>query len=196
MGDSQTRTRDPGRKSRIMNAAAELIGRNGYHAVSMTEIGSEAGITGSAIYRHFDSKSAILVALFDGIIDDLIADQIAVLDTPGEISTMLERLVEIQVRFVVSKRELAQVYFNEIQNLPDEDRVGLRRKQRLYLEEWVHLLRESRPALDDAHARALVHATIGVIQSPIFHNVGLVQEHLHELLTEAAQSVLRCRDLD
>jgi AcrR family transcriptional regulator len=51
------RTRDPERKARIMGAAADLVARKGYHAVSMAEIGSAAGITGSGVYRHFDSKS-------------------------------------------------------------------------------------------------------------------------------------------
>ena len=135
MSVTNTRTRDPERKSRIMRSAAELIGRNGFHAVSMSDIGSEAGITGSGIYRHFDSKASILVALFNDIIDELIANQKEILESPAEVETHLARLVEDQVRFVVGKRELAQVYYNEIPNLPEEDRVRLRRKQRLYIEE-------------------------------------------------------------
>ena len=37
----------------------------------MADIGAAAGITGPAIYRHFDGKSAVLVAMFDHVIDDL-----------------------------------------------------------------------------------------------------------------------------
>lgn len=192
MQGESTRTRDPERKTRILGSAAELIGRNGFHAVSMADIGSEAGITGSGIYRHFESKSAILVALFDDIIDVLIADQSAILEqAAAQPSEVLELLVSDQVRFVVGKRALAQVYYNEIQNLPEEDRVRLRRKQRLYLEEWVHLQREIRPELDDAQARALVHAAIGAIQSSLFHNVGLDEDRTSVLLSRAAHAVLR-----
>ncbi len=39
----------------------------------MDQIGAAAGITGPAIYRHFDSKAAILAAVFDGIIDAVTA---------------------------------------------------------------------------------------------------------------------------
>jgi AcrR family transcriptional regulator len=63
------RTRDPARKERILAAAADLVASSGYHAVSMADIGAAAGITGSGIYRHFASKSALLVALFDQAID-------------------------------------------------------------------------------------------------------------------------------
>jgi AcrR family transcriptional regulator len=195
MARTSVRVRDPERKTRILAAAGELIGRNGYHAVSMTDIGAEAGITGSGIYRHFDSKAAILVELFDEIIDGLIADQTAILESAGDEKMLLDRLVDDQVKFVVDKRELAQVYYNEIQNLPERDRARLRRKQRLYVEEWVHLVEEIRPTVDDAQARALVHASIGAVQSALFHNVGLDGERLAALLRTAAHAVLEL-DLD
>ena len=39
----------------------------------MADIGAEAGIVGSGIYRHFDSKTAILVAMADRVMDRLMA---------------------------------------------------------------------------------------------------------------------------
>jgi hypothetical protein len=39
------RIRNPERKERILAAAADLIARNGYHSVSMAEIGAAARIT-------------------------------------------------------------------------------------------------------------------------------------------------------
>ena len=41
-------------------AAAALGARRGFDAISMADIGAEAGIVGSGVYRHFDSKTAIL----------------------------------------------------------------------------------------------------------------------------------------
>jgi AcrR family transcriptional regulator len=73
--EPQVRTRDPERKNRILTAAADLVARKGFHAVSIAEIGGAAGITGSGVYRHFDSKSAVLVALFDRVIDGLLRDE-------------------------------------------------------------------------------------------------------------------------
>jgi hypothetical protein len=104
---------------------------------------------------------------------------------------MLSELLAGQVEFVVADREVAQVYHREISNLPEEDRRRLRRKQRLYVEEWVHLLNELRPELTDADARVVVHAAIGAVQSTLFHNSGMAGERLRGLLTEAAWAVLR-----
>jgi len=191
-GDGQThvRTRDPERKNRILTAAADLVARRGYHAVSIAEIGAAAGITGSGVYRHFDSKSAVLVALFDRVIDDLLRDEQEILNATTDLSDALAQLIAGQVEFVVGDRELAQVYHNEINNLPEEDQRRLRRKQRLYLEEWVHLVDELRDDLNDAEARTVVHAAIGAIQSTLFHGVGLAEQRLRLLLTDAARAVL------
>lgn len=187
------RTRDPDRKDKILRAAADLVARNGFHSVSMADIGTEAGITGSGIYRHFDGKAAILVALFDGVIDDLRRQERDILARSTDRRQALEELIAGQVELVVGNRQLAQVYHNEIHNLPEEDRSRLRRKQRLYLEEWVHLVGELQPSLDDAEARTLVHAAIGAIQSPLFHNVGLPEDRLRPALTQAARAVLGLR---
>ncbi|MAS04707.1 TetR/AcrR family transcriptional regulator [Mycolicibacterium poriferae] len=187
------RTRDPERKSRILAAAADLVAQKGFHSVSIAEIGAAAGITGSGIYRHFDSKSAVLVAMFDRVIDDLLRDEEHIIDTVSDLGSALERLIAGQVEFVVGERELAQVYYNEINNLPEDDRRRLRRKQRLYLEEWVHLVQELRPELTDAEARSVVHAVIGAIQSPLFHNTGLASDRLRILLAESARAILGLR---
>ncbi len=158
--------------------------------MSIAEIGAAAGITGSGIYRHFDSKSAVLVALFDRVIDELLRDEQKIVDTIVDLRAALDRLIAGQVEFVVGNRELAQVYYSEINNLPEEDRRRLRRKQRLYLEEWVHLVDELREDLTDTEARAVVHAVIGAIQSPLFHNTGLPEDRLRSLLTDTARAIL------
>lgn len=156
----------------------------------MSDIGGAAGITGSGIYRHFGSKSAVLVALFDHAIDNLLRDEHRIVESEQDLKLALNRLIDGQVEFVVADRELAQVYHNEINNLPEDDSRRLRRKQRMYIEEWVHLLDELRDDLTDADARAVVHAAIGAIQSTLFHNTGLPEERLRQLLAQAARDVL------
>lgn len=190
MADAATRVRDPARKEKILGAAARLIAEQGYHAVSMAEIGRAAGIVGSGIYRHFESKAAILVAIFDQVIDDLLIDEHRVMESRSDLARTLDLLIESQVEFVVGNRAIAQVYHNEIASLPAEDRSRLRRKQRLYVEEWVHVLHEMRPDLDDAHARTLVHASVNAIQSALFHKAGLDDDRMRDVLAGAARRIL------
>jgi AcrR family transcriptional regulator len=189
--ESTGRTRDPARKERILSAAAELMARRGFTAVSMEDIGEAVGITASAIYRHYESKSAVLVAMLDRVVDRLLADGRAIAAAgPADPQDALGRLADGYLDFVTGDRDVAQVYFREIGQVPEQHRRRLRRNQRLYVEEWVLLLTELRPALDDATARALVHAAIGVIQSTLWYSAGLPEDRLRELLRHAAMRAM------
>ena len=49
------------------------MAERGFHAVGIADIGAAAGVSGSAIYRHFRSKQEILAALLDPVVDGLLA---------------------------------------------------------------------------------------------------------------------------
>jgi TetR/AcrR family transcriptional regulator len=55
----------------ILDAAVTLFSANGYNAVSMREVASEAGVSKANIYHHFDSKEALYRAILDQSADDL-----------------------------------------------------------------------------------------------------------------------------
>lgn len=184
------RSRDPDRKERILAAAAELVARHGYHSVSMADIGAEAGIVGSGIYRHFGSKAAVLAVLLDRVMQRLLRSASGIVAGATNDRAALVCLVRDQVAFAVDDRRLVQVYQREIHNLPEEDRRRLRRMQRHYIEEWVHVIGGLRPELPDAEARTLVHTAIGAIQSVVLFHSGLPTERLTDLLTDAAHACL------
>jgi AcrR family transcriptional regulator len=184
------RTRDPDRRERILRAAAELVAERGFHAVSMADIGAASGIVGSGVYRHFDSKSAVLAALLDEGMERLLAGAAEAVGSGRPDPEVLDELVRDQVRFAVDEALLVRLWLREVQTLPDGDQRRLRRLQRHYVEEWVHTLRELRPELPDADARARVHVAIGAIQSAATWNAGVPRGPLIDLLTECAQRCL------
>ena len=185
-----TRTRDPDRRDRILRAAASLLAERGYHAVSMADIGGAAGIVGSGVYRHFESKSAVLLALLEEVMERLLASAADAVGSGRPDREVLAELVRGQVSFAVDEGQLVRLYQREVHTLPEADQRRLRRMQRHYLEEWVHTLRELRPELVDAGARARVHAAIGAIQSAVTWNAGLPRAELGALLTECAERCL------
>jgi AcrR family transcriptional regulator len=184
------RQRDPDRKDRILAAAAELAARRGFHTVGMADIGAEAGIVGSGIYRHFDSKDAILIALLDRAMDRLQAGAARIVSSATEDRAALSALVRDHIQVAVSDRSVLAVYHREVHNLPEEDRRRLRRRQRHYLEEWVHVLAPLRRDLADGEHRLVVHAAIGAIQSTLFFHSGLPADRLTALLDEMAHACL------
>ncbi|MBE7195906.1 MAG: helix-turn-helix transcriptional regulator, partial [Gordonia polyisoprenivorans] len=177
-----------------LRAAADLLAERGYHGVSMADIGGAAGIVGSGVYRHFDSKAAVLVALLDDVMDrlQLSADLAATSQNPVDL--VLRDLVGAQVAFAIDDRALLRLYLREAHNLPENDQRRLRRRQRRYLEEWMHVLLELRPQLDDGVARTLVHSAFGSIQSVAAHRSGLPRHQMHELLESVALACLFADD--
>ena len=182
--------RDPERRERILAAAAELASRRGFHTVGMADIGAEAGIVGSGVYRHFDSKTAILVALLDRVMARLQEGAGAVLAGPGDERSHLSALVRDHIRVAIEDRSVLAVYHREVHTLPEEDRRRLRRLQRHYLEDWVHVLSPLRRDLADGELRLAVHAAIGAIQSTLFFRSGLAPERLADLLDGMAHACL------
>src|SRR6266851_8784657 len=66
---TQTRRRTSVRRQELITAAARLFAARGYYAVTVDDIGDALGLSGPALYRHFPSKEALLVAVFDQVIE-------------------------------------------------------------------------------------------------------------------------------
>ena len=171
--------------------AANLFASRGYYAVTVDDIGDAVGLTGPALYRHFAGKEALLVAVFDQVIEQLTTRLRGLLADAPDPTTALWAIVRLHVEFAIEQRQNVAVWRQEFQNLPDPDRWRLRRAQRLYVEEWVHLVHELRPELSDTEVRAAVHAAIGLLQSPSDFQGGLPSEAVINLLMSMALAALQ-----
>jgi AcrR family transcriptional regulator len=178
------------RKERILTEAATLIAERGYLGVNLTDIGAAAGIVGSGIYRHFDNKAAILVALFDRVVDRLVDDAEAYLRNSNSPETILAALVRGQVQFTMGEHALCQVYLQESRNLPEQDIRRLRWKQRHYVDLWQEALATVRADLPPAKIQVLVHAAISTIHSPLRYRSHLSDSELSMFLEEVACAML------
>jgi len=187
---SARRRRDPDRKERILMAAAALGAARGFDAISLADIGAEAGIVGSGVYRHFDSKTAILVAMADRVMDRLMTGAAEIISSSLGDRQSLSMLVRDHIEVALTDHDALAVYHREVRTLPEEERRRLSRSQRHYIEEWVHLLAPLRPDLADGEVRLAVHAAIGAIQSTLFFHSGLADDRLTELLEQMAHDCL------
>jgi AcrR family transcriptional regulator len=152
------------RRAKIVASAAELIARNGYHAVGVADIGAAAGVTGAALYRHFDTKASVLAAVFDQAVDGLLdgAQQTVGHGTARE---QLDALVRAHVEFALRDRAVLAVYSQELHQLPEPDQRRLRRKQRRYVELVTDVLTAQRSDLDRRAALVRVEATFGLLNA-------------------------------
>lgn len=180
----------PHRRDQILWAATDLFRSRGFHAVGIDEIGSAAGISGPGVYRHFESKHALLVAIFDRVADDLVRQAQRILDESSDAAAALAALVAFHVDFALSDRALIAVYMQEERSLPPADRRRIRKRQRLYVEHWVDALRGSRPGIDDGEALTTVHAAFHAVASIASYEPTLDREQLRALLVRLTRRVL------
>ena len=68
---SQTRLSRDARRAEIIEAAGRLFGEHGYDGVRLEDIAAANGVTKPILYRHFESKQALYLALLDRHRDDL-----------------------------------------------------------------------------------------------------------------------------
>ena len=59
------------RRGLIVEAAGRLFGERGYDATRLDDVAAAAGVTKPILYRHFDSKQALYLALLERHRDDL-----------------------------------------------------------------------------------------------------------------------------
>ena len=64
----------------IEQAATELFARRGYAATTVEGIARAAGVTKPMLYRHFESKQDLCIALLDRHRDELVAAPLAAFD--------------------------------------------------------------------------------------------------------------------
>ena len=72
MATLSTHTRTPLTRLRIAQAALAVVDRDGLDALSMRRLGAELGVEGMAVYRHFSNKAAVLAAVVEVLLAELV----------------------------------------------------------------------------------------------------------------------------
>ncbi|WP_026550540.1 TetR/AcrR family transcriptional regulator [Arthrobacter sp. Br18] len=153
------------RRAALLDAAAQLFAERGYNGVSIEDLGSAAGVSGPAVYRHFSGKPAVLSALLTGVSEDLLEGSRAVVATSTDPESALRSLIGFQVDFALRKATVIRVQDRDLSSLPREAEQLVRSLQRRYLEVWVDVLAELSPDADRIRLRRKAHAVFGLINS-------------------------------
>lgn len=88
-------------RARLLEAAAHVFARRGYHVATLEEVAAEAGYTKGAVYSNFESKEALFLALVDEEIAKRVREISAVVDagaSGGDIEAEAERQFQRFVR--------------------------------------------------------------------------------------------------
>jgi AcrR family transcriptional regulator len=107
-----------GRRQEIVDAAMAIAGKGGLDAVSMRAVADHVGVTPMALYRHFDSKVALLDAMVERIVTSLLPERAA-----GAWDERLTGLAHAYRRVAQRYPWSAQLLFSRPSVTPDAVRV-------------------------------------------------------------------------
>lgn len=153
------------RRQDLLDAAGVLFGARGFDAVSLDDVGSEVGVTGQAIYRHFRGKQDLLGQLLLEVSQRLLSGALDIRSTVPEVAERVRPLIAFHVEFALGNPEVIRVQDQDLARLAEADRRQVRRMQREYLDIWTTVLAALHPqdSRDELHTR--VHGVIGLINS-------------------------------
>jgi AcrR family transcriptional regulator len=189
MGTATIRRTSADRRAQIRSVAARLFAANGFHGVSIEDIGGACGMSGPAVYKHFGSKDAILADLLLGISEHLLTGGRAQVAAAAGADHALTALVSFHLDFTLTDPDLIRVQDRDLANLGDEAR-RVRRLQRAYVEVWRKTLQQARNELSDSDARARVQAVFGLLNSTPHSATGTDPESMRRLLSSMAAAAL------
>ncbi len=101
MADTKTRKRLPvaERRALIVEAAGRLFGDRGYEGTRLDEIATAAGVTKPILYRHFDSKRDLYLALLERHRADL-STFIPAMPSEGSVEERLRAILDVWLDYV------------------------------------------------------------------------------------------------
>jgi AcrR family transcriptional regulator len=182
------------RRDAMLDAAAKLFSTRGYADTGIDDIGHAVGVTGPAVYRHFESKRALLVAVLERAVEHSAAIVPRVHAEATSPQDALQRLVAQTVAACIADRELTAIYWQESRNLPQAPREHFERVQRKLIDEYAEILRGVRPELSPSAARMAVYAASALMRSVANRESRLSEPELQRLLSTMASAALRSAD--
>ena len=161
------------RQAAILHEAARLFAERGYSGVSLEDLGAAVGVSGPAVYRHFENKQALLGAILVRVSERLRAGGRAVVDAGGTPEEQLHAIIAFHVDFALADADVIRVQDRDLASLRDEDRHTVRRLQREYVELWIGILSGVHPSHSESDLRVRAHACFGLINSTPYSSRGL-----------------------
>ncbi|MBP7864523.1 MAG: TetR/AcrR family transcriptional regulator [Acidobacteria bacterium] len=133
------KTRTAIRQEQIVHAALEVIGTDGFHALSLSGIAERVGIGVSSVYRHFGSKDAVLDAVLDMLHRRLLRNVAEVREETPEALERLRRLMERHARVLEDNRAIPHIIMSDGLYAGHSPR---KEKIRRILDEYLDQIRE------------------------------------------------------
>ncbi|OBK21400.1 TetR family transcriptional regulator [Mycobacterium asiaticum] len=185
------RRRPKDRKQQILEQAVGLFIERGFHSVKLEDIAEAAGVTARALYRHYDSKQALLAEAIRAGQDQY---QSARRLTDGQAEPAPRPLnVELPdlITAAVESRSLMVLWQREARYLNENDRAEVRRRINAIVAGMRDNLVLEVPGLSPQQSELRAWAVASTLTGLGGHNLTLPADELEVCLSQACMAAAR-----
>jgi AcrR family transcriptional regulator len=154
------------RRRQLLEVACDVFAAGGFHATSMDDIATAAGVTKPVLYQHFPSKRALFLELLDDLGRQLLDELAASTSRAPTGRARVEEGFSAYFRFVTNNRAAFRLLFGaSARNDPEFASV---------VDRVLHDAADAISVLIEIdgspeHRRVLAHALVGVAESTSRH---------------------------
>jgi AcrR family transcriptional regulator len=113
MAEASTDRRRTGTRDRLVEAALGIFAKQGYAGTTVSELERAVGLTpgSGALYRHFDSKEALLLAAVRAYHERMLelCDEVRAMGPAKNAYTELTRILDALAMFLTQERPMVEV---------------------------------------------------------------------------------------
>ena len=93
----------------ILEAALKIFANYGFHSTTISQIAKSAGISKGLVYTYFESKEALLLAVFHDI-SDFVFDRFAINPEQPLTDEDVERIIRVSIDITLEQPEKWKLY--------------------------------------------------------------------------------------
>ena len=181
-------------RERLLEAAARVFARQGYHGATVDDIVTEAGTSKGAFYFHFPGKEALFFLLVESFAERMAADIQSAVAAASGAQARVEAALSAGIRTFSAYPELARVFLVEAAGVSPQ----FERRRRTFYDRFSLLIRTyldqavqegDIPPLDTELA---ARAVLGAIHEVVVHHLSHPEAGpLEQAIPELARFILR-----
>ena len=156
------------RQIQIMESALELIAEKGIQGLTIKNLSKKIGVSEPAIYRHYENKSAILIAILNNFkeMSSMMAGMIPSMDGTAfdKICFMFSKVVDL---FIESPSYVSVIFSEEVfksDEMLKSKIVEVLKQNELTVEEIIKIGQQHGEVRDDAGSRYLALIVMGSLR--------------------------------
>jgi len=156
------------RQTQIMESALELIAEKGIQGLTIKNLSKKIGVSEPAIYRHYENKSAILIAILNNFkeMSSMMAGMIPSMDGTAfdKIGFMFSKVVDL---FIESPSYVSVIFSEEVfksDEMLKNKIVEVLKQNELTVEEIIKTGQQHGDVRDDAGSRYLALIVMGSLR--------------------------------